>query len=248
MKNLNFAPLLLSIVLLTACATSTLQEQNPIAEWSPSANYDERRPRLIVLHATEMNSNAGALAVLKSSNAGGRVSAHYLIAEDGRIQQLVTDGARAWHAGAGRWHGINDINSVSLGIELDNDGNEPFNHRQIDALIILLTDLCKRHNILRSAIIGHSDIAPTRKQDPGIRFPWQQLADAGFGVWYSENLIDPPPEFDPVLALSAFGYDTRDLPAAIRAFHRHFRAMESDTLDAFDRKILYQLIQNDTTR
>lgn len=248
MRNQNIVPLFLSAILLTACATTSTQLHNPLAEWSPSANYDERKPRLIVLHATEMTSNAGALAVLKSSNAGGRVSAHYLIAEDGHIQQLVADSDRAWHAGAGRWHGINDINSVSLGIELDNDGIEPFNQKQIDALIILLADLCDHHGILRSAIIGHSDIAPTRKQDPGVRFPWQQLAEAGFGVWYSDKLIDPPPEFDTVLALAAFGYDIRDLPAAIRAFHRHFRAMDSDTLDEFDRKILYQLSQSMANR
>jgi N-acetylmuramoyl-L-alanine amidase len=246
MRNQIILPLA-AAMLLSACATTAPQQQNPLAHWSPSANYDMRKPRMIVLHATEMDSFTGALTVLKSANAGGRVSAHYLIAEDGQIHQLVADSARAWHAGAARWHGMNDINSVSLGIELDNDGIEPFSPKQIDALLILLADLCKRHNILRSAIVGHSDIAPSRKQDPGIQFPWQQLAEAGFGVWYSENLVEPPPEFNPELALASIGYDVRDISAAIRAFHRHYRAMQSNTLDELDRKILYYLIHSDAS-
>jgi len=232
---------------LSGCATAP-PAKNPLAEWSPSANFDDRRPRLIVLHGTEMQSVDAALAVLKSRNAGGRVSAHYLIADDGRILQLVADSQRAWHAGAGRWRGLNDINSVSIGIELDNDGAEPFAPNQIDALIKLLTDLCARHDIPRAAIISHGDMAPARKQDPGILFPWQRLAEAGFGVWYGANLAEPPPGFDPVLALAAFGYDTRDLPAAIRAFHRRFRAMESDVLDDLDRRILFDLTRSDLAR
>ncbi len=161
---------------------------------------------------------------------------------------MVEDSKRAWHAGAGRWRGLNDINSVSIGIELDNDGTEPFAPNQIDALIKLLIDLCARHDMPRSAVIGHSDMAPARKKDPGILFPWQRLAEAGFGVWYAANLPEPPADFDPVLALAAFGYDTRDLPAAIRAFHRRFRAMESDVLDDLDRSILFDLTRSELAR
>jgi N-acetylmuramoyl-L-alanine amidase len=245
MPSLNLKSCALTVILLSGCVSAPVE--NPMAQWSPSANFDERRPRLIVLHGTEMQSSDAALAVLKSRNAGGRVSAHYLIADDGRILQLVADSQRAWHAGAGRWRGLNDINSVSIGIELDNDGIEPFSQSQVDALLRLLDDLCARYDIPRSAIIGHSDMAPARKKDPGVRFPWRQLAEAGYGVWYSDALSEPPPEFDAALALAAFGYDTRGLPAAVRAFHLRFRAMDTEVLDELDRKILYDLVRGSET-
>ncbi len=240
----RLAWLVLLVVALSACQHRPVR--SPLAEWSPSSNFDVRKPRLIVLHATEMSSATAALNVLKTQNASGRVSAHYLIAESGHITQLVGDESRAWHAGAGRWQGINDLNSVSIGIELDNDGNEAFAPEQIRALVTLLADLCQRHGISKQAVIGHGDLAPTRKRDPSAKFPWQQLAEAGFGLWYPEILAEPPSGFDAHLALAAIGYDTRDLAAAVRAFHRHFRAMESDgeALDAIDAKILFQLSQN----
>jgi N-acetyl-anhydromuramyl-L-alanine amidase AmpD len=234
--------LLLTLPLLMLAACVHQAPRNPMAQWSPSENFDERRPRLIVLHATEMDSAEGALRVLKSENSGGRVSAHYLIAKDGRIFQLVSDSKRAWHAGGGRWRGINDLNSVSLGIELDNDGTEDFAPAQMAALKKLLDDLCTRHAIPRDAVIAHGDMAPTRKRDPSARFPWQELWQAGFGVWYAADLPEPPPEFDAVLALQTFGYDTRDLPAAVKAFSRRFRGEEHEVLDAADRRILYDLI------
>jgi N-acetylmuramoyl-L-alanine amidase len=242
MNSLKLIPWVLA-ALLSGCVTAP-PVGNPLAQWSPSPNFDERRPRLIVLHATEMDSAQAALAVLKGSNSGGRVSAHYLITEDGRILQLADDAKRAWHAGAGRWRGLNDINSVSIGIELDNDGGEAYTQEQMAALTVLLADLCDRHGIPRSAIIGHSDMAPTRKKDPGMHFPWKQLAAAGYGLWYGDILVDPPPGFDPLLALSAIGYDIRDVPAAVRAFHRRYRAMETDVLDAQDGRILYALLQD----
>lgn len=241
MANILKACLLITIVLLSSCAVTPVR--NPIAEWSPSQNFDQRKPRLIVIHATEMQSAEAALAVLKSQNSAGRVSAHYLIADTGKIFQLVDDQQRAWHAGAGRWRGLNDLNSVSIGIELDNDGTEAFQANQIQALITLLNDLCIRWDIPRTAIIGHADLAPTRKSDPSVLFPWQTLAQAGFGVWFSQPLSEPPESFDAVLGLRALGYDTRDLPAAVRAFHRHFRGMESDVLDEVDRMILFDLLK-----
>jgi N-acetylmuramoyl-L-alanine amidase len=242
MRALNIETLLLAAILLPGCATAP-PAKNPLAEWSPSDNYDVRLPRLIVIHGTEMANADAALAVLKSRNASGRVSAHYLITDQGRIVQLVEDSKRAWHAGAGRWRGMNDINSVSIGIELDNDGREPFPKAQIEALIALLSDLSRRYALQPSAVIGHSDMAPARKKDPGILFPWQRLAEAGFGVWYADDLPEPPADFDPVLALRTFGYDTRDLPAAVTAFKRRFRGTEGNELDAFDAKILYSLLQ-----
>jgi N-acetylmuramoyl-L-alanine amidase len=235
----QIAVLVLAALTLAGCVT--VPDANPLAVWSPSGNFDDRKPRLIILHATEMDSAESALQVLKSQNPSGRVSAHYLISENGRIFQLVEDTKRAWHAGAGRWQGMNDINSVSIGIELDNDGIEPFTNSQIAALIILLTDLTQRYGIPVNGVIGHADMAPTRKKDPGALFPWRQLAEAGFGQWYGESLAEPPADFNAELALQRIGYDTRDLPAAVTAYRRHFRGVEQGGLDGEDLKILYDL-------
>ena len=232
---------ILIIAVLSACSSAV--RKNPLAEWSPSSNFDQHRPRLVVLHATEMDSADAALAVLKSQNPSGRVSAHYLISEDGKIFQLVEDSKRAWHAGAGRWQGMNDINSVSIGIELDNDGQEAFPDVQIEALLVLLADLSSRHALLASAVIGHGDMAPTRKRDPGILFPWRRLAEAGFGLWYADDLPEAPVYFDTAMALQALGYDTRDMPAAVKAYKRRFRGVEATELDALDASILYSLLE-----
>lgn len=211
------------LLILSAC-TST-PARNPLAQWSPSPNFDVRKPRLIVIHQTEMDSAEAALKVLHSQNAQGRVSAHYLIANNGKLYQLVSDDQRAWHAGTGSWKGFTDINSISIGIELDNNGSEPFEERQILSLIGLLDDLCQRLNIPRSAIIGHADLAPARKSDPSRHFPWRRLAQAGFGRWYPETLVDVPAGFDSSLALKNLGYDTNDLSAAVKAFHRHWKSV-----------------------
>ncbi len=227
------------LLVLSACTGTPAR--NPMAQWSPSPNFDTRKPRLIVIHQTEMESAEAALKVLHSQNPQGRVSAHYLIANNGKLYQLVEDNQRAWHAGVGSWQGITDINSVSIGIELDNNGSEPFEERQILALIGLLDDLCTRFNIPRDAIIGHADLAPSRKSDPSRYFPWQRLAQAGFGQWYGENLIEPPQNFDAVLALQSQGYDTSNLSAAVRAFHRRYRGTETDVLDSEDSRILFDL-------
>lgn len=109
------------------------------------------------------------------------------------------------------------------------------------SLIRLLADLCTRFNIPRDAIIGHADLAPARKSDPSRHFPWKRLAQAGFGTWYDENLVEVPPNFDAILALKALGYETGNLPAAVRAFHRHYRGIETESLDSEDNKILFNL-------
>ncbi len=227
------------LLVLSAC--TPMPVKSPLAQWAPSPNFDTRKPRLIVIHHTDMDSAEAALRVLHTQNRQGRVSAHYLIANNGRLYQLVGDNQRAWHAGVGSWQGVTDINSISIGIELDNNGSEPFEERQILSLIRLLDDLCTRFSIPRDAIIGHADLAPTRKSDPSKHFPWQRLAQAGFGKWYDENLVEAPDNFDAVFALKALGYDTTDLPAAIRAFHRRYRGIETDVLDAEDTKILFNL-------
>lgn len=233
-------PLAFSL-LLAACAAAPVR--NPLASWVPSQNYGERRAQLIVLHFTGENSVQNSLKTLRTGNSEGPVSAHYLIGGDGHIYQLVADSMRAWHAGQGRWGTINDVNSASIGIELDNDGQTPFAPAQIASLLRMLTDLTDRLHIPRTQIIGHEDFAPTRKNDPGPLFPWKQLADAGFGLWPQGQgpLVDPPPGFDPWMALGVIGYPPDDHAAVVRAFHHHFRGMDGDTLDGDDLRILYAL-------
>lgn len=233
--------LLLVIAMLAGCAHAP--PRNPLASWVPSPNHDIRRPVLIVVHFTDQHSVQESLDTLRTQNSGGPVSSHYLVGSDGHIYQLVADQLRAWHGGGGHWGTITDINSASIGIELDNDGHSPFAQAQIDSLLRLLTDLTTRLHIPRTQIIGHQDFAPTRKDDPGPLFPWPQLAAAGFGLWPQGTLVDPPAGFDPWMALGLVGYPLEDRAAAVRAFHNHFRGIGGDALDAQDLRILYNLSQ-----
>ena len=233
--------LITALALLAACAHAP--SRNPLATWAPSPNHDARRAQLVVLHYTQTDSVAQALRILRTGNGSGPVSAHYLIGRDGRIYQLVPDALRAWHAGAGRWGILTDLNSASIGIELDNNGHEPFDQTQIASLLRLLGDLTTRLPIPPTQIIGHEDLAPTRKDDPGPYFPWSTLAQAGFGLWPKGPLCDPPAGFDPWMALAVVGYPLDDRAAAVRAFHHHFRGMDGETLDTADARILYNLAQ-----
>lgn len=242
------AVILVLAALLCACAH--IPQHNPMAQWVPSANHNERQAILVVLHATEQDSVQESLDTLRSRNSDGEVSAHYLVGRDGALYQLVDDERRAWHAGSGRWGTITDVNSASIGIELDNNGTDPFPAGQIATLLRLLEDLCTRHNIPRTQVIGHADMAPTRKRDPGRLFPWSQLAVAGFGRWPAGELVDPPPGFDPATALRLLGYSTDDYAAAVRAFHLHYRGADyreveagTESLDADDARILYALVR-----
>ena len=227
------------VLLLAACAHAP--PHNPLATWVRSPNQDMRRPVLIVLHFTQQHSAQESLDTLRTRNSGGPVSANYLIGGDGHIYQLVSDERRAWHAGSGHWGTITDVNSASIGIELDNDGQSPFAPAQIASLLRLLDDLTTRLHIPRTQIIGHQDLAPARKPDPGPLFPWQRLARAGFGLWPRGTLVDPPAGFDPWMALGLIGYPLEDRPAAVHAFHNHFRGIDGDALDAQDLRILYNL-------
>ena len=234
----------LMLVLLAACTTAP--QRNPLAEWVPSPNFEARRPIIIVIHATEQGSAQQSLQTLRTANRGGKVSAHYLIGDDGRLYQLVADSERAWHAGGGSWGTITDLNSVSIGIEIDNEVGEAYTDAQIATLLRLLDDLTKRLSIPKSQVIGHADLAPTRKRDPGSLFPWQRLADAGFGLWPQGELLDPPVGFDPWLAMAAIGYPLNDRAAAVRAFHRHYRGRDDGedpqvAFDAEDLRILHAL-------
>lgn len=230
----------LSMALLAGCATPG---RSPLATWTSSPNHDVRRPQLVVLHQTEMQSADAALGVLRDARRRDPVSAHYLIGADGRVFQLVDERARAWHAGASRWGGRADLNSASIGIELDNDGVAPFPDVQIRALLALLADVTRRWGIPREQVVAHADVAPTRKVDPGVLFPWARLAAAGFGPWPRADRGPAPPDFDPWLALRAFGYDLADPAAASRAWHRRFRGTEASTFDAEDLSMLADLLR-----
>ncbi len=202
----------------------------------PSPNYGPRRhalrPILIVLHYTAMETSEAALDRLIDPKA--EVSAHYLICEDGIVYQMVDETMRAWHAGAGSWQGMGDINSRSIGIELCNRGDHPFAESQMAALCSLLPEIMTRWSILPSGVIAHSDVAPTRKIDPGPKFDWQRLAIQGLTVWPDEES-----GYDTDLQCwaqhaAAIGYDMAEPDAVLAAFRARFRPWAKGPLDDED--------------
>jgi N-acetylmuramoyl-L-alanine amidase len=212
------------------------------AEWRPSPNFEARRANYVILHHTSNDNVDFALGVLTSPFSG--VSSHYLIARDGRVLQLVDESQRAWHAGASYWGGQTDLNSASIGIELDNDGAEAFPPAQIDALLALLADIQSRHPVPAANFLGHADIAPARKHDPSARFPWARLAAAGFGLWCEPPYPEVPEDFDAQLGLAALGYDMRYPAEAIAAFKLHFSPNDADAeMHKEDRAKLYCLLR-----
>lgn len=195
------------------------------------------RPDLVVIHYTAMQSAKAALGTL--CNPATEVSAHYLIAEDGEVMSLVPEDLRAWHAGAGRWGAVTDVNSRSIGIELANPGDCPFAAAQMDALEALLPGIRARWNIAPERVIGHSDMAPGRKIDPGARFDWRRLALGGFGVWPRPAHGDPA-DFIPMM--HRFGYTaTDDADLLLRVFRLRFRPHATGPLDAADAAIITDL-------
>ena len=227
-------------VLLAACAPLPPTTGVPM-QWRPSPNFDERRPNVVIIHATSNDTAEQALRTL--TDPARRVSSHYLIGRDGRTYQLVDERARAWHAGDSKWGATTDLNSVSLGIELDNNGDEPFPDVQISALLTLLNGMRERYAIPAANYLGHADIAPRRKVDPSRHFPWETLARQGFGLWCDPPLPEPPAAMDTTLALRALGYDVSAPEPAILAFKRHF--VQNDATPEFtdrDRSVLYCLL------
>ena len=158
-------------------------------EWVGTTNYNLRKPNYVIIHHTAQDSVEQTLRTFTLPRTS--VSSHYVISEDGTIYQMLNDYYRGWHAGAGKWGNNTDLNSSSLGIELDNNGFEPFSEEQINSLIDLLGVLKERHGIPTANFIGHSDIAPSRKVDPNVNFPWERLAEEGFGYWYDELFMEP---------------------------------------------------------
>ena len=224
-----------------------------VAEVRPSANHDERkdgrRPDMILLHYTGMKTGVEALTRLCAPES--KVSSHYVVFEDGRIVQCVPEALRAWHAGVSSWGGETDINSRSIGIEIVNPGHEfgytDFPLRQIAAVISLCKSIITRRGpIAADRILGHSDVAPARKQDPGEKFPWELLSESGIGHWVraapldlTGTIIKPGDRGDTVTrlqrALRAYGYGAEETGVydeatvqVVTAFQRHFRPARID--------------------
>jgi len=216
---------------------------------TPSPNCDERGLpiSMLVLHYTGMPDAPSAIARLCDPEA--KVSCHYLVSEDGQILRMVPEEKRAWHAGQSYWRGITDVNSASIGIEIVNPGHQfgyrPFPEEQIDALVPLVADIVGRHKITRGNIVGHSDVAPIRKQDPGELFPWHRLAKLRLALPRpTKGLMDPEwSDGGFLLALERFGYDVSDKLAAVVAFQRRYRPELIDgEIDGECRAILLALL------
>ncbi|WP_343312351.1 N-acetylmuramoyl-L-alanine amidase [Brucella sp. BE17] len=238
----------------------------PAAALDPSPNFGPRRdgktPVYLILHYTGLATVQEAIDILKCPQR--EVSAHYLVHEDGQIVQMVSEKARAWHAGQSVWKGETDINSASVGIEIVNPGDlenyPPFKEAQIDAVIALCRDICARHNIRPENVLAHSDIAPARKTDPGHNFPWQKLHQAGLGHYIEAAPIQggrflsrgeqgqPVEALQSMLALYGYGIEISGVfdestETVVKAFQRHFRPQNVDGVADFSTiDTLYRLI------
>jgi len=210
----------------------------------PSPHFDERQlpVDMLVLHYTDMPNTTEVVQWFQHPNS--RVSAHYLIDEDGSLYQFVDEDKRAWHAGQSFWQGVTDINSCSIGIELANPGHshgyQVFPDAQIQAFLQLAQDIQTRWAIPAARILAHSDIAPTRKQDPGHLFPWKTLAKEGLGLWPEEAT----PACDLLTALAQIGYDMTSPVHTITAFQRRFQPHKLDGIPDEETHALVQGLLN----
>ncbi|BAU52347.1 N-acetylmuramoyl-L-alanine amidase [Mucilaginibacter gotjawali] len=232
---------------------ATIQMQNPDtlrdssgmpvpSAWVGTVNFGIRKPNYVIIHFTAQDSLAQTLHTFTITST--QVSSHYVIGKDGKVVHMVNDYLRANHAGLGKWGSVTDMNSCSIGIEIDNNGSEPFTAPQINSLLLLLAQLKKSYNIPQANFIGHQDFAPKRKPDPGPYFPWKTLAAHGFGYWSDDVLELAPDGFDYSIALKLIGYDTSDPKAAVVAFKRHFVQTDiKPEVTQLDLNVLYNVYQ-----
>lgn len=225
-----------------------------VSSWVASPNHEPRRNAravdLILLHYTACPSAADALTIL--TDPASKVSSHYLIDEDGAVTQMVAESQRAWHAGLAHWAGESDINSCSIGIEIQNEGPgcavPHFPEAQMQAVIALCADIVARHRVPADRVLAHSDVAPARKQDPGEHFDWARLHAAGIGLWTNPepvsdrgDILAPGHEGEAVeelhrdlktlgYGLNAYASYTQETETVVRAFQRHWRAARVDGL------------------
>jgi len=214
---------------------------NYSAEWIGTPNMGLRRPNYVILHHTANNSCGETLQ--EFTTPGGReASAHYVICKDGTVHHMLNDLLRSHHAGESKWGNNTDLNSSSIGIELVNNGSEPFTGEQLNSLTILLERLKAAYKIPDANFIGHADVAPSRKVDPSSNFPWQTFSQMGFGLWWDDTTgVQVPDNFDYLMGLRIIGYDISNPDAAVAAFKRHFMADNSRIMNAQVRKIIYVL-------
>lgn len=211
------------------------------ASWVGTTNFSLRRPNFVIIHHTAQNSCEQTLKTFTLRRA--QVSSHYVICKDGTVHHMLNDLLRSHHAGVSKWGNTTDLNSSSIGIEIDNNGFEPFTEQQINSLMLVLDRLKKAYHIPVANFIGHADIAPGRKVDPNRYFPWQRLAEQGFGHWYDTSGVQVDSTFNAMQALRIIGYDTRNEQNAIQSFKIHF--VQNDTtrvLTESDRRILSALM------
>lgn len=266
MKPFGFVGLTLFILLISGCTISPFKATNkdykkqskrfakllreyPLSDsaglnyaknFVGTTNFSMRKPSYVIIHHTAQNSCDQTLKTFTLPRT--QVSAHYVICRDGSVFHMLNDYLRAHHAGVSKWGGAVDINSSSIGIELDNNGFEQFDERQLNSLLALLERLKKSFSIPVSHFIGHGDIAPTRKNDPNWRFPWKTLSDKGFGLWWSDTTnVQVPANFDYVTAIRLVGYDIKDTSAAIVRFKQHFLQDTTKGMTLPAQKVLYQL-------
>ena len=205
-----------------------------------TTNFNLRKPNFVIIHHTAQNSCDETLKTFTTVKS--QVSAHYVICKDGTVHHMLNDYLRAWQAGISKWGNATDINSISIGIEIDNNGFEPFTEPQINSLLQLLDRLKRAYSIPTANFIGHADIAPGRKVDPNKYFPWQELAENGFGFWYDTTGVQVPVDFNPIQALRIIGYDIKKPEAAIQSFKIHFEQDDSTkVINDDDKKILFDL-------
>lgn len=218
-----------------------LKDSFSTGPWVGTTNFNLRKPNFVIIHHTAQNSCEQTLKTFTTTKSS--VSAHYVICKDGTIHHMLNDYLRAWHGGVARWGNNTDINSSSIGIEIDNNGIDSFTVEQINSLLLLLNNLKNAYSIPAANFIGHSDIAPTRKVDPNVNFPWKQLSENGFGLWWNDTTgVEVPEGFNSLQALRLIGYDVRDSSAAISAFKRKYEQLDkSPVLDEADKKVLFML-------
>ena len=212
------------------------------ADWVGAANMGLRRPNYVIIHHTATNGHEEVIQ--EFTKPGGReASSHYLICKDGTVYHMMNDLLRSHHAGESKWGNNTDLNSSSVGIEVVNNGNQPFTDEQINSLTILLGRLKATYKIPDANFIGHGDIAPTRKVDPGPQFPWKQISEKGYGLWWDDTSnVQVPDNFDYLEGRRIIGYDISYPASAVAAFKRHFMQDGSGgNMNPVVRKIIYAL-------
>ena len=230
----SFAKLLREYPVKDSFATAT--------PWVGTTNFSLRKPSLVVIHHTAQKACDETLRTFTLPRTA--VSSHYVICKDGTVHHMLNDLLRGHHAGVSKWGGATDLNSSSVGIEIDNDGYEKFTPDQINSLLTILGHLKRAYNIPQANFVGHADIAPGRKVDPNRNFPWEELAKKGFGYWYDTTSVQVPDNFNAIQALRIIGYNIANEKNAIQSYKIHF--VQQDTtkvITGADQKILSDLMK-----